>query len=126
MTEVCFKISDDMLNRGLRYTRMSSRQQYRFDEALGLLLKEAKGAKTSAKKSGTSDTASKPKTSISDDENNTYFLDEHPDIKDRVNELVLKADSVEMQAVLVIMLKLDAIVWYVLVLLLGKIVMYIH
>ena len=100
MTEVCFKISDDMLNRGLKYTRMTSRQQYRFDEALGLLLKEAKGAKTSAKKSGTSDTASKPKTSISDDENNTYFLDEHPDIKDRVNELVLKADSVEMQAVL--------------------------
>lgn len=99
-TDICFVISDDMISRRLRYSDMSKKQKFRFDEAISKLTAEVVGTgeKTESQKKVATQ-GHKP--DIQDNTvNNTYMLEDHPEIKTNVEELLSKADSVEMSAVL--------------------------
>jgi hypothetical protein len=98
---IYFEIADDMMKRKLTYRDMSSRQKYRFNQAIDKLLDQIPGRPANNSTSGSSNTGDtttqQPKaTSV----NNTYLLDERQDIATNVNRLVKLADSVEMNAVL--------------------------
>ena len=98
--EYCFRVVNDMVNRGLTYNKMSPKQQYRVREAVGILQKEfgLEGLSGSAKQKAATKTDSRAQNT--DTVNNQYILSDHQDIKDKVTRLVSKSDSVEMQEVL--------------------------
>ena len=87
------KIALDILSRGLTYKNLSYKQKYRVDDAIAIL-SGTKGAKD--KKSKSSDNT---KSTVSSDENETFLLADHPEIKAKVDKIISKADSVEMQEV---------------------------
>ena len=90
--DTSFIIAKDMISRRLKYKDMSAKQKYRLNDAIKKLCEEL----------GIQDTMEvKPVNASTDpDVNNTYFIDDHPDIKDKVRKLIDKSDSVEMSAVL--------------------------
>lgn len=93
-TDFCFVISDDMIARRLKYRDMSSKQKYRLNEAIDIMIKTLNIGSKSVRGTDTN-------TSTSDSEvNNTYPLDTRPDIKKNIDRLIEKSNSVEMQAVL--------------------------
>lgn len=98
--EYCFRVVNDIVNRGLTYNKMSPKQQYRVREAVGILQKEfgLEGLSGSAKQKAATKTDSRAQNT--DTVNNQYILSDHQDIKDKVTRLVSKSDSVEMQEVL--------------------------
>lgn len=89
-TEICFSISNDMISRNLKYSDMTNKQRFRFDEAIEKMLSNIRDKK---------EDISQPVQSEEVIENKTYFLNEHPEIKEKVDKLISKADTVEMGAV---------------------------
>lgn len=99
-TDICFVISEDMIARKLRYQDMSKRQKFRFDEAIAKLTKEVTGIDSIEKQSDKVNTVTNNENKSTDSVNNSYTLEEHPEIKTNIEELLSKADSVEMSTVL--------------------------
>lgn len=82
----CIKVTLDIMGRKLKYNKLTPRQKYQVDKAIKLC-EEANNKRLGINKS-------------SSETNESYSLSEHPDIKDKVERIVAKADSVEMQEVL--------------------------
>lgn len=99
-SHISIEIAKDIFQRNISYDRLSSKQRFRIDDAIKICEKannERLGIKSEKKQ--------KPKyrnktSTISDEDNITYNLEDHPDIKKKVERIILKADSVEMQEVL--------------------------
>lgn len=96
-TSTSFIIAKDMVSRNLRYKDMSSRQKFRIDDAIVTMLKSL-GYSLKNKNKQTSQANQQP--GDENTENNTYMLSDRPDIKDKVDRLVYKSNTVEMQEVL--------------------------
>lgn len=99
-SHISIEIAKDIFQRNLSYDRLTRKQKFRVNDAISICEKannDRLGIKFEAKKKP----KYKNKTSkISDEDNITYSLEDHPDIKKKVERLILKADSVEMQEVL--------------------------
>ena len=97
--DICFTIARDIDKRKVPYNKLTSKQKYRFDEAINKMIQEFNGQRkasnTNIAQSSTSDIKAEAKV-----ENATYMLSENQDIMDKVNRLLAKADSVEMATVL--------------------------
>ena len=85
-------IADDMMKRKLEYSRMSSKQKFRLNEAIKYLEQQLG---VNSKISGEKDSKN-----VEDAANNTYKLEDRKDIEDKINALLEKADSVEMSSIL--------------------------
>lgn len=99
---IAITITNDIINRETSYEGLSRKQKYRVDQAIGIMqkLENKRLGKSEDTDSSNSEQTKKSEQSSDDEVNNTYTLDEHPEIRDKVNKLLNKADSVEMQAVL--------------------------
>ncbi|MBR1453146.1 MAG: hypothetical protein IJ593_00650, partial [Lachnospiraceae bacterium] len=92
---VSVKIAIDIMERNV--DRLSYKQQYRVNDAIRIC---EKANKNRLKVADTSNTSSKETQNTDDSTYEVYELDEKPDIKNIVNELISKANSVEMSKVL--------------------------
>lgn len=99
---IAITITNDIINRETSYEDLSRKQKYRVDQAIEIMqkLENKRLGKSEDTDSSNLEQTKKSKQSLDDEVNNTYTLDEHPEIRDKVNKLLNKADSVEMQAVL--------------------------
>lgn len=95
--ERCFEIAQDIFSKKIPYKKLSSKQKYRFDEAITKMSEELIG-KQSVGSSGNAATTTVSKGSA--EVNNKYILQDHPEITEKVISLIAKSDSVEMQEVL--------------------------
>lgn len=89
-------ITKDILRRGAK--TLTSKQLYRVNQAIQIL--EQANKKRLGASSLPEDKDKQNNSTIPDSENITYMLDEHPEIENKVNKLISKANSTEMQAVL--------------------------
>lgn len=86
-SEYGVKVAKDIIKRGISFDKLSQKQQWRINEEIRRYEKLDAGVKG--------------KETIKDnDENNRYNLDEYPEIKEKVERIQSKADSVEMVDVL--------------------------
>lgn len=99
--ETCVLIADDMLARDMIYKDMSSKQRYRLNEAIDLILqREFNRRKEGNNKDPENKYRGNSEKKGENPENKTYLLKDHPDIRSKVNKLIEKANSVEMTCIL--------------------------
>lgn len=99
--ETCVLIADDMLARDMIYKDMSSKQRYRLNEAIDLMLqREFNRRKEGNNKASENKYRGNSEKKGENPENKTYILKDHPDIRSKVNKLIEKANSVEMTCIL--------------------------
>ena len=83
-------VAKDIVSRDRTFDKLSNKQQWRINQTLKIYEDLDSGKSKTA-----DDTGAKSNTV-----NNVYMLNEHPEIKDKVEKVQSKADSVEMQEVL--------------------------
>ena len=103
-------VAKDILKRNKSYKKLSPRQRWRIDETIRTYeriensYKENSSLNSKSREIGKSDNDKNKDVDTPDSgiekENKRYLLKEHEDIKGKINLIIEKADSVEMQEVL--------------------------
>ncbi len=84
------QVAKDIVEKDRLFKDLTSKQQWRINQVLGMYEVFENGSTYSTD----------VENNTKDAKNNVYVLDEHPDIKAKVEKVQSKADSVEMQEVL--------------------------
>lgn len=94
-------VAKDIVSRDRTFDKLSNKQQWRINQTLKIYEDLESGQSKTADDTGAKSNTVDNKKSTKDGEvNNVYMLNEHPEIKDKVEKVQSKADSVEMQEVL--------------------------